>query len=136
MCHLTCVHLSLVFFVFYSIFDLRIYQIFRIYQVTALPNYLTFVRQNVLQVSNYRFALVNSSYCDGNVVNHEKNAKQFFSQWEFNSSTLYFSTLYPNDIHILFIHCMISKRVLLILKNTSQITKNASQFLKKNFPNS
>ena len=83
-------------------------------------------------VSHFANCEVNSSYCDGNVVNHEKNAKQFFSQGEFNSSTLYFSTLYPNDIHILFIHCIIlSKRVLLILKITSQITKNASQFLKK-----
>ena len=87
-------------------------------------------------VSHFANCEVNSSYCDGNVVNHEKNAKQFFSQGEFNSSTLYFSTLYPNDIHILFIHCIIlSKRVLLILKITSQITKNTSQFLKKTFPN-
>ena len=41
---------------------------------------------------------VNSSYCDCNVVNREKNAKQFFHQGEFKSFTLYFSTLYPNDV--------------------------------------
>ena len=76
---------------------------------------------------------VNSSYCNCNAVNYEKNAKQFFSE-EFNSSTLYFSTLYPNDIHILFIHCiLLSKGVLLILKITLQNTKNISQFLEKNF---
>ena len=46
--------------------------------------------------------------------NHEKNAKQFFSQGEFNSSALY-----PNDIHILFIP----------LHNA----KNSSHFLKKTF---
>ena len=45
-----------------------------------------------------------------------------------------FPTLYPNDIHILFIHCiLLSKGVLLILKITLQNTTNASQFLKKTF---
>ena len=82
---------------------------------------------------------MNSSYCNCNAANHEKNVKQFFSQREFNSSalyfsTLYFSTLYPNDIHILFIHCiLLSKGVLLIVKITWQNIKNVSQFLKKNF---
>ena len=70
---------------------------------------------------------MSSSYCDCNVVNHEKNVKQFFSQGEFNPSTLY-----PNDIHILFIHCiLLSKGVLLILKISSQNKKNISEFLKK-----
>ena len=38
---------------------------------------------------NYK---LNSIYCDCNIVNHRKVAKQFFSQGNFNSST-YFSTL-------------------------------------------
>ena len=61
-----------------------------------------------------------------------RKMRSSFLQGEFNSSTLYFSRLYPNYIHILFIHCiLLSKGVLLILKITLQNTKNASQFLKK-----
>ena len=42
---------------------------------------------------------VNSTYSNHNVVNHEKNVKQFFSQGKFNSSTLFFSLLYPHFTH-------------------------------------
>ena len=42
---------------------------------------------------------VNSSYCDCKVVNHKKIVKHFFYQGKFNSSKLYFSTLYPHFIH-------------------------------------
>ena len=84
--------------------------------------------------SHFADCEVNSIYCDCNVVNHEENAKQFFSQGELNSSKLCFSMLCPNDIHVLFIHyILLPKGVLLILKITSQNTKNISQFLKKNF---
>ena len=40
------------------------------------------------------------SYCTCKVVNHTKNAKQFFSQGKFYSSKLYFSPLYPHYILI------------------------------------
>ena len=84
--------------------------------------------------SHFANCEVNCIYCDCNVVNHEENAKQFFSQGELNSSTLCFSMLCPNDIHVLFIRCiLLPKGVLLILKITSQNTKNISQFLKKTF---
>ena len=73
---------------------------------------------------------VNSGYCNCKVVNHEK----VFSQGKFDSSTLYFSTLYPNFIHILLIHYIIlSKEILFIPKITSQNAKNPSQILKKTF---
>ena len=62
---------------------------------------------------------VNSSYCSFKVVNHTKNVKQFFPQQKFNSSTLYFSISYLHYIHILFIHCrLLSKEILLIPKIT------------------
>ena len=79
-----------------------------------------YIRVSII-ASHFANCEVNSSYCDCNVVNHQKNGKTFFSQGEFNSSKLQFSTLYSNDIHILFIHCkLLSKGVLLILKITSQ----------------
>ena len=57
----------------------------------------------------------------------------FFFQGKLNSFK-YFSPLYPNDIHILFIHfILLSKEVLLIPKITLQNAKNASHFLKKTF---
>ena len=63
------------------------------------------------QGSNYQFVLhklrSEFSYCDSKVVNDMKNVKQFFSQGKFNSSTLYFSLLYPHHIHILFHHLLI-----------------------------
>ena len=68
-------------------------------------------RHQFMQGSNYRlvFCKLRSdfSYCDSKVVNGSKNAKQFFFQGKFNSSTLYFSPLYPNYIHILFHHPLI-----------------------------
>ena len=57
-------------------------------------------------VSHFASWEVNSSYCNCEVVIHEKNAKQFFHQEKFNSSTLYFSTLYPHftfPFHTIFI---------------------------------
>ena len=55
---------------------------------------------------------VNSDYCDCKVVNHPKQEKQFFSQRKFNSSALYSSTLHPNYILILYIHCvLLSKEI-------------------------
>ena len=70
----------------------------------------------------------NSSYCNFKVVNGTEIVKQFFSQGKFISSKLYF----PNHILILFVHCiLLSKEILLILKITP---KHAKKFLnsKKN----
>ena len=57
-----------------------------------------------------------------------KILKLFFSQEKFDSSTLNFSTLYPNFIHILLIHCVpLAKEILLIPKITSPNVKNVSE---------
>ena len=75
---------------------------------------------------------VNSNCCNCKIVSREESAKQFFSHWKFNSFTLNFSTLNPNDIHILLIQCiLLSKEILFTHKITSQNSKNASQDLKK-----
>ena len=74
---------------------------------------------------------VNSSYCNCNAVNHTRKAKQFLSKGKFNSSTLYFSTLHPHYILILFLNCMLlPKEILLITKIALQCAKGALQFLK------
>ena len=84
-------------------------------------------------LANYE---VNSTYCNCKVVNHEKRAKQFFSQGKFNSSTLYFSTLYPNYIHILLIHyILLSKKNIVYTQNyIAKRKKCFSVFLKKLSP--
>ena len=94
--------------------------------------YLICLNKVWIITSHFANCEVNSSHCHCNFANHEKNANQFLSQGEFNSSTLYFFTLYPNDIHILFIHCiLLSKEVLLILKITLLNTKKYFSILKK-----
>ena len=52
---------------------------------------------------------VNSSHCNCKVVNHTKNAKQFFPQGKFTSSRSYSSSLYPYFIHPL--HAIISRTI-------------------------
>ena len=52
--------------------------------------------------SHFANCELSSSYCDRKVVNHTKNAKQFFLQGKYNSSGLYSSTLYPYFIHPLY----------------------------------
>ena len=52
---------------------------------------------------------MNSSYCNCKVVNHTKNAKQFFPQGKFTSSGSYSSRLYPYFIHPL--HAIISRSI-------------------------
>ena len=52
---------------------------------------------------------VNSSYCDCKVVNHTKNAKQFFPQRKFTSSGSYSSRLYLYFIYPL--HAIISRSI-------------------------
>ena len=61
---------------------------------------------------------MNSSYCDCKVINHAKNAKQFFPQGKLNSSTLYFSTSHPHFIHLLhtIIKIIIAYRQIYITK--------------------
>ena len=62
-----------------------------------------------------------------------EKSKAFFPQENFNSSAFYFSTLFPNCIHILLTQCtLLTKQILFTPKITSQNGNNASQFLKKN----
>ena len=93
------------------------------------------IRTTIIRVQIIAFHFtnceVNSSYCNCNAVNHTRKAKQFLSQGKFNSSTLYFSTLHPHYILILFLNCMLlPKEILLIPKIALQCAKGALQFLK------
>ena len=75
--------------------------------------------------ANYK---VNSSYCDCKVVNLLKIAKQFFSKGKFNSSKLYFSTLYPYFIHplhtIIKRNCTYTQNYITKCKKCFAILKN------------
>ena len=89
-------------------------------------------RYNRVQIIASHFAncIANSSCCYCNVVNHEKNAKQFFSQGEFISSTLYFpcyiqmlSTIIKRSIAYTQNYITKSKKCFSILKITFACSK-------------
>ena len=80
-------------------------------------------------VSHFANCEVNSSYCDWKVVNHTKNAKQFFLQEKFNSSGSYFSTLYPYFTHPL--HAIINRNIA-YTQNYIAKCKKCFAILKKN----
>ena len=81
--------------------------------------------KNRVRIITLHFA--NSSYCDCEVVNYTKIAKQFFPK----ENSIRPNYIGPYYILILFIHyILLSKEILLLTKITPQNIKNASQFLK------